>query len=97
MNNKFYRVATKDYYKEYETIGPYDELKSGTKILVRWPDKSETEETLLVHNGSGFAQIDMNNYPDTFLTRNYNVETVVYGKKVLVPLRGMMVAVLEKS
>lgn len=95
MTNKFYRVKTTDYYKEYETIGPSTELKPGTKVLVRWPDKSETEESLRVLLGSGSAQIDMNNYPDVFPTRSYNVETSFHGKKVLIPLRGMMVAVVN--
>ncbi len=93
---KWHTVKATDYYGAFESIGD-NKLKTRMDVLVRWPDKSITEERLIVVDANGSAQIDMNNCPNHFKTRALFVRTMVRGLAVLVPLNGLRVAIAARK
>jgi hypothetical protein len=94
---KWFKVQTSDYYGEYEYAGPSESkpngiFKHGDNILIKWPDKFNSVHCLIVVNAHGSAQVDMNGYPDEFPTRTFFIEERVFGKKIRIPLKGMMIS-----
>jgi hypothetical protein len=88
------KVKTTDYYGAWEApVKSGIELKVHHKmpILVRWPDRTNTRETLIVQEGQSSAQVDMNNYPDHFRTRHLFVDRVIRGVKTRVSLLGLRI------
>jgi hypothetical protein len=83
----FYAVRATDYYGEFFELvragakkkdGWYrdeDRLKLTPKQRFRliWPDGSVTYERIHAQQGSGSAQVDMNNHPDAFSTQRLYV------------------------
>jgi len=97
-----YVISTTDFYGEFfeplvpSAVGkdrfdlkPEDKLKvrTGMKLLVRWPDGKFTKEVIEVTSGSDSAQVDMSGGRDYFETRRINVVKKVHGQKVLIPLK----------
>ncbi len=91
MKNEFHKVATIDFYGEWEDAPPL-KIKHRETLVIKWPDGSKTKEKVYAEIGSGSAQVDMNNHPDHFQTRSLMVLTKHRGVKVFVPLRGLRVA-----
>jgi hypothetical protein len=100
---KVYAVRTTDYYgeyyepvlvtnREYRPKGPdVLKVKTGKQICVQWPDTKVTTETLVIQRGTGSAQVDMNNHPDSFPTQTLGVNREVHGISVFVPLNGLKI------
>lgn len=92
---KWLRVTTTDYYEAWETLGERrpaaaflnNKVRGGTRIQVRWPDRSVTDERVVVRVGSDTEQVDMNGRPDRFDTQTLYVRTTIRGLRVEVPLR----------
>ena len=94
------KITTEDYYHAYEELELEGEghmlnskVKTGLAVKVKWPNKDETLERLVVKEGEDSAQIDMNNSPDRFPTRILYVSHIVNGTKVLIPLKNKRIKV----
>jgi len=96
-NNKWFKVKTSDYYGKYEYAGPSESkpngiFKHGNNILIKWPDKFNSVHRLIVVDTYGSEQLDINGYPDEFPIRTFFIEERVFGKKIRIPLNGMMIS-----
>ena len=80
-------VKTTDFYGEYEEAKGIP--KNAKTVIVLWPNGVQTCNELVVVDGEGSAQVDMNCYPDHFRTRKMFVKISYYGHEVLVRLKGL--------
>lgn len=96
MKREWATVETTDYYHEYyEAVlptGPAKGFNNGHKVEVEWPNGKVTEHDLIVKTDRGSAQVDMNNYPDHFDTRDLFVRIPDFnGYKITVNIKGMKI------
>jgi hypothetical protein len=103
MKNKLYKIRSTDYYGEFlEAVLIGDKrtfpdkpetlpLKSGQKLLIKWPNGKVTTETIEVHQYPSSAQVDMNGYPDNFTAQSINAVRSYQGQKIRLPLKGLQV------
>jgi hypothetical protein len=96
-----YRVKTTDFYGEWESAvdakGKKLKVKNDMPVYVTWPNKKTTPEILTIKTGTGSAQVDMNNYPDSFPTRHLVVKHSVNGVKLWIPLTGLKISVPKEA
>ena len=96
----FVRVTTSDYYGRYDSVGgdwlkgrgDQFPIKDRMLIRVKWKSGRVTRETLRLRLGHDSMQIDMNNVPDHFNTREFVVIHTIRGDRIDVPLRGYWIA-----
>jgi len=97
-----YVVGTTDYYGEYQAVMKQSAvgksfheftkedtipIKSGDKLIVRWPDGKFTTETIRVRDYRSSAKVDMFAPPDQFTARVLEVVRNIHGQDVFIPLK----------
>ena len=77
MNRDFVIVARTGQYGSWEDAPGLD-LKSGTEVIVRWPEGTESAETVLVKAGYDYSNLDGPGSPVIFYDTRYLVVRKLY-------------------
>lgn len=88
--DKWLKVKATDFYGRWEEIKGI-EVKPGMEVYVKWKDGSVTREKIVLQLGTDTAQVDMNDCPDRFRTREILIYRKERGVAYFIPLRYMRV------